>query len=464
MKRRDFLQKTASGVFAAGIVGTELLSSSLPDLRADNTVETEKRWFKGNLHAHSQWSDGKDLPELVIDAYKKKGYDFFSLTDHNLIQNAPLRFNGFAMDFTPKNRKPFEGETSFWKRTSPKEGWPNLTNAHIQKARERFGNDSVITRETEEGLYVRMKTFDELHEQFAEKGKFLLIPGFEMTAPYVHVNLLNVRKDFYLDDSNMSKLISMSFDRATELYAEQNEPWLFTLNHPLWQYYNVQPSALIARPEIHHYELNNNSTQYPFIPEAWTPETFWDVVNAWRSTHDQELLYATGTDDSHGIFRTDYVPYVGWMYVYAKELTTEAIFKAMNRGDSYTSSGLELAEVNFDGRTLAIRIKPNKEGHYRIEFVGTKKGYDPTAKNLNIPSRADSPAHIVEAYSDQIGQTLAVVDGLEGSYTLQDCDLYVRAKAYRVGAGNVVLGSDYPIDAPLNSDAAWTQPYRRCSN
>jgi len=39
-------------------------------------------WYKGNLHTHTNISDGKLYPEEVIDLYADNGYDFISLTDH----------------------------------------------------------------------------------------------------------------------------------------------------------------------------------------------------------------------------------------------------------------------------------------------------------------------------------------------------------------------------------------------
>jgi hypothetical protein len=40
------------------------------------------RWFRGNLHAHSDRSDGMAPPEQVIAEYRAAGYDFLVLTDH----------------------------------------------------------------------------------------------------------------------------------------------------------------------------------------------------------------------------------------------------------------------------------------------------------------------------------------------------------------------------------------------
>src|SRR5688500_15520765 len=49
-------------------------------------AHAEPRWYKGNLHTHSLWSDGDAYPEVIIDWYKKHGYNFLALSDHNVVQ------------------------------------------------------------------------------------------------------------------------------------------------------------------------------------------------------------------------------------------------------------------------------------------------------------------------------------------------------------------------------------------
>ncbi|HEX5831286.1 MAG TPA: hypothetical protein VFY16_09920, partial [Gemmatimonadaceae bacterium] len=44
-----------------------------------------ERWWKGNLHTHSLWSDGDGFPDMVADWYRERGYHFLSLTDHNVL-------------------------------------------------------------------------------------------------------------------------------------------------------------------------------------------------------------------------------------------------------------------------------------------------------------------------------------------------------------------------------------------
>ena len=40
-------------------------------------------WFKGNLHTHTNKSDGDSSPEIVVDWYSNNKYDFLVLSDHN---------------------------------------------------------------------------------------------------------------------------------------------------------------------------------------------------------------------------------------------------------------------------------------------------------------------------------------------------------------------------------------------
>ncbi len=444
MKRRDFLRATAAGALAAPF---------LPNLLNDvaKAAEPTARWYKGNLHAHSQWSDGQDLPEVALAEYKKRGYNFFAFTEHNVLQRNDFKFDG-------KDAKPFEGETSYWKRLATPGVRSNLTEDRVRKARELFGEDSVVLKETAEGTFVRLKTCEELRQQFGDKENFLLMSAFEMTTPWSHLNLINVDENFYLGDEKIGGVISKSYDKAREMYDGTGKPWLFMVNHPLWQYYNVQASDLIARPEVRFLEFTNNCTSYPFIPGAWTPEALWDAVNAYRASHDQDFLYGTGTDDSHGVFNTSFVAFYGWTGVRATELTPKAIFDAMNRGDSYISTGLELDDVTFDGKTLCVKAKPEKEGKWRVEFFGTKKDYDPTPKYFDAEAGPKMNRRI-EGYSEKIGEKLATFDGVEGSYTLKSNDLYVRARVTRVDAEPVYLGTGAD-KSPLPTDAAWTQPYR----
>lgn len=47
-------------------------------------LDGAQRFFKGNLHLHTTWSDG-DLPaDQVVSRFKEKGYHFISISDHDI--------------------------------------------------------------------------------------------------------------------------------------------------------------------------------------------------------------------------------------------------------------------------------------------------------------------------------------------------------------------------------------------
>lgn len=47
-----------------------------------NKFDNNMNWYKGNIHTHTKKSDGFVSPKQCIEIYKKKGYDFISITDH----------------------------------------------------------------------------------------------------------------------------------------------------------------------------------------------------------------------------------------------------------------------------------------------------------------------------------------------------------------------------------------------
>ena len=49
-----------------------------------STLARNGNWYKGNLHTHSTMSDGELTPEELKDLYKKNGYSFLAITDHNV--------------------------------------------------------------------------------------------------------------------------------------------------------------------------------------------------------------------------------------------------------------------------------------------------------------------------------------------------------------------------------------------
>ena len=47
-------------------------------------------WLKGNVHSHTTRTDGLCPPEKQIADYRAQGYDFLSITDHNVVDSHQL--------------------------------------------------------------------------------------------------------------------------------------------------------------------------------------------------------------------------------------------------------------------------------------------------------------------------------------------------------------------------------------
>jgi hypothetical protein len=117
--------------------------------------------------------------------------------------------------------------------------------------------------------------------------------------------------------------------------------------------------------------------------------------------------------------------------VRAKELTPGALIAAMEAGDFYASTGVELSDVKYDSATgtLTLQIVPQGREHFMTEFVGT----------------------LVDAGTADVGTVLASVQGQTATYRLTGRELYVRAR----------VTSDRDAERPSlvgQKKQAWTQP------
>ena len=59
-----------------------------------SSYKDNKGWYKGELHVHSNHSDGKNTLPEIIEGAKREGLDFIALTDHNTVSgfsSIPMR-------------------------------------------------------------------------------------------------------------------------------------------------------------------------------------------------------------------------------------------------------------------------------------------------------------------------------------------------------------------------------------
>lgn len=400
-------------------------------------------WYRCATHAHSLWSDGNVTPEEAVEWYRSHGFHCVSITDHRILQDNP-------------------------------DHWVDTSQEKVNELNAKFGNGWTHTRTVDGKLQMRLKTVWELEKKFNVPGRFLLIPGLELTAHNIegdkalHMNVLNVAKTMpYLEEPTLAGTIQRNITAVQEHGRAEGRSTILIVNHPAYRYYDIEPKALIDVGDVEFYEFLNPdfpvaaSMGYTLNEEQfWTCENYWDIVCAFRTVLGKKFVYGIGADDAHdysSFTPRSCPPGISFIFVRSEELTAAALFQAMRKGDSYISTGVELNDVRFEAsaKTLSVKVKPENGVKYRIDFIGTKKNFDRTEKPFVLEKTATNPKRAGMTYHfADFGVLLGSVEGTMGTYTMKDDDLYVRAR----------ITSDRQTRVPNENEpptaTAWTQPYR----
>jgi hypothetical protein len=246
--------------------------------------------------------------------------------------------------------------------------------------------------------------------------KFLVMRGEEVTDEFdkkpIHVNGLNVER---LVQPQGGKSVTETIQRnVDEIRRALGIPHI---NHPNFRW-------AITREEmqqVERYNLFEIFNGHPFVNNeggGGVPglEQMWDYLLFGGKT-----VYGIAVDDAH-IFKRPWDkraarPGQGWVMVRAEGLTPKAIVAAMERGEFYASTGVELEDYQVTDKAIVIRIKEEPSSKYRVQFIG--KGENP--------------------YKG--GRLLKEVISIPAAYEIRGDEGYVRAK---------IIES--------NGKIAWTQP------
>ncbi|MBT8319065.1 MAG: histidinol-phosphatase [Gramella sp.] len=373
-----------------------------------SAIAQEAKWYKGNLHTHSYWSDGDEFPEMIMQWYKDRGYQFVALSDHNIIPEGI-------------KAKTIQGDSLYLKA--------------FEEYLAKYGEDWIKYRKIDNGVQVQLKTLEEFRPLFELPGKFMIFKAEEVTAyldnKAVHMGAINIQEVIQPREGNtIVKLIQNNIDAIREQSEETGEPILQHLNHPNFTY-AIKADDIIQLDGERFFEVYNG---HPYVNNYGdsihdSTETMWDQVNIAYHTMNKPLLLGIATDDSHHYHKFGSKwsnAGRGWVEVRANELTPSAIIDAMEAGDFYASTGVELSDLNFNGSEISLQIKAEININYEIQFIGVKKG---STKS----------------------EILKSVNGTEASYQIPDDVLFARAK----------IISDKPKKNPYkegDSEVAWTQP------
>jgi hypothetical protein len=251
---------------------------------------------------------------------------------------------------------------------------------------------------------------ESLNREFGTPGEFAVFAGQEVTDSLnkkpLHINGLGLTSVCMPQKGtavveNLQKNIDCV--RAAGGVPQINHPnfgWALTAD-------DIRKLARVALLEIYNGHPLVNNLGGGDSPGA---EAIWDTL----LSLDMKI-YGIADDDSHYFKRlgdrSAPTPGQAWIVVRAEELTVAAILAAIERGDFYASTGVELADINATSKKIAVNVKEEKWSKYTIHFIGRN------------------------------GRVLKTVTSNPAVYTIRGNEGYVRAK---------VIES--------NGKMAWTQP------
>jgi hypothetical protein len=391
-----------------------------------NTLFPQQKWYKGNLHTHSFWSDGDDFPENIIQWYKENDYDFIAISDHNILA---------------------EGEK-----------WIGIdsNNPALRKYYSLFDSSWIETKRDSIRLFVRLKTFDEFVPLFEEPGNFLIIKSEEITDRFenkpVHLNAANVAELIPPQGgSSVLSVLQNNLDAVIEQEKRTGQEMLPHVNHPNFGW-AITAEDLIALQGDKFFEVYNGHPLVNNYGDSLHPSTekIWDIVLTERIINGYDIMYGIASDDAHNYheFRTNKSsPGRGWIMVQADDLTPVSIISAMERGDFYATTGVEIEGIELKSNGMKLNINAEEGVTYTTYFIGTKNNYSKTTETIN-----DSLGKPVrKIYSDEIGEILAEVNGINPEYFFTGDEIYIRAKV----VSSKLKENPYKAG---EFESAWVQP------
>ncbi|NEU10125.1 histidinol-phosphatase [Flavihumibacter sp. R14] len=376
--------------------------------------QTSLKWFKGNTHTHSLWSDGNEFPEMIIDWYKSNGYDFISLSDHNILADSEKWVK------LPKH--PFR-----------QKGFRDYL--------EKYGKEWVNYKTDTAGIIsVRLKTLAEYRPLFEEKDKFLIIQAEEITDKFekkpIHIGAVNVKELISPQGGNsVAQVMQNNLNKVYEQRERTGQAMFAHINHPNFGW-AVKVEDMMQLKGERFFEVYNGHPHVHNYGDSTTigTEELWDRLLIHYINEGRDLVYGLATDDAHDFLEFNIKtsnPGRGWIMVRAEKLEAESLIAAMEKGDFYATTGVELDKLDFSGKSLHIKVKQESGVQYRIQFWGAGKTKG----------------------SEQEGILLKEIKGIDATYNLGKEDLYVRAKVI----STKVKENPYAIG---EVETAWTQPVR----
>jgi hypothetical protein len=200
-------------------------------------------------------------------------------------------------------------------------------------------------------------------------GNFLLIKGEEVTDGFggkpVHVNGLDVAEKVEPQKGNsLVEVIQRNVDAIRRVRGVPH------INHPNFRWALSTAELQVVRNN-RLLEIYNGHPQVNNLGGGGVPglEQVWDAILS-----SGTLLYGIAVDDAHN-FKDPGNPAVagpgrGWVMVRADRLEARTILAALEAGQFYATTGIELADYSASDRAMTVTVRKDAWAKYRIQFIG----------------------------------------------------------------------------------------------
>jgi hypothetical protein len=210
---------------------------------------------------------------------------------------------------------------------------------------------------------------DALNALHGADDQFLVIKGEEVTerlgSKSLHINGLDVGSHVAPQGgASVTEVLQRNIDAIRQTKGVPH------INHPNFGW-------SISRDELQHvrnYRLLEIFSGHPLVNNlggGGVPgmEDVWDAI---LSSGAQ--VYGIGVDDAH-TFKDPGNPDVAgpgraWVVVRAPRLEARTLLAALERGEFYASTGVELTDYRVSSTQVAVAVKATAFSKYRIQFIG----------------------------------------------------------------------------------------------
>lgn len=279
--------------------------------------DTDKNFYKGNMHCHSTNSDGIHSPEELKEMFKEKGYSFLAITDHEKIINYSYLDDEDFITITSGEYaiKEFPEQSTLKNR--------RMKVCHLNLYAKEQSNDKSVCYSD---------VFDHFTKDPAEKERLLKTYG-------------DYKRIYGSDGIN-------------EIIKIANENGFFVCyNHPRWSLENYGDYS--GYEGLWGVEVYNTGCNRGGIYG-------YDINVLDDFLRDGKKLYASCGDDNHG----NWDRFGAFVMVNTTSLTYQNVISALLHGNFYSSNAPEIFELYVEDEV--VRIKCSKCKYIAYSTMGRR--------------------------------------------------------------------------------------------